>query len=287
VPWRQLRVPASCPSTKWCPSCRGPRPRRLPSCPRVSGSAPSSSAVSISCRRLQSPSPCSTEPRRADCARCCRPSSSDPASVPGRPVAANTMSAETSSPLASIFIAYSDQYSGNPTPSRERDKTQDRRGLIVGVVKFLCRMSCDQICFEDFRRAFAKSPRRPALLPPMGHGSRRSRAVASGAAFCPVRSTPTRWASSMAACWQPFSIRPWVRSCGAPSIGRCVTLRLTLDYLSPARVGDWLEATGELVGQDEHMVHVRGRLYGPAPRCTRRLGDFALLSIRRQIPVRS
>ncbi len=68
---------------------------------------------------------------------------------------------------------------------------------------------------------------------------------------------------------------------------RCVTLRLTLDYLSPARVGDWLEATGELVGQDEHMVHVRGRLYGPRHDVLGGLGDFALLSVRRQIPARS
>ncbi len=38
---------------------------------------------------------------------------------------------------------------------------------------------------------------------------------------------------------------------------RCVTLKLTLDYLTPARVGDWLEATGELLGHDEHVAQVR------------------------------
>ena len=68
---------------------------------------------------------------------------------------------------------------------------------------------------------------------------------------------------------------------------RCVTLRLTLDYLSPARVGDWLEATGELVGQDEHMVHVRGRLYGPRHDVLAGLGDFALLRPGRPLRVRS
>ncbi len=58
---------------------------------------------------------------------------------------------------------------------------------------------------------------------------------------------------------------------------RCVTLRLTLDYLTPARVGDWLEATGELLGHDEHVAQVRGRLYGPRHDVLAGLGDFALL----------
>src|SRR4051812_14470417 len=44
---------------------------------------------------------------------------------------------------------------------------------------------------------------------------------------------------------------------------RCVTLRLSIDYLMPARLGDWLEAEAEVVGHDAQVAQVRGRLYGP------------------------
>ena len=35
---------------------------------------------------------------------------------------------------------------------------------------------------------------------------------------------------------------------------RCVTLKLTLDYLTPARVGDWLEGRGELIRQTRTLL---------------------------------
>src|ERR1051326_6217008 len=44
---------------------------------------------------------------------------------------------------------------------------------------------------------------------------------------------------------------------------RAVTLRLSLDYLAPARVSDWLQSEGEVVGLVVHVAQVRGRLYGP------------------------
>lgn len=68
---------------------------------------------------------------------------------------------------------------------------------------------------------------------------------------------------------------------------RSVTLRLTLDYLTLARVGDWLEATGELLGHDEQVAQVRGRLYGPRHNVLAGLGDFALLRPGRPLSVRS
>lgn len=68
---------------------------------------------------------------------------------------------------------------------------------------------------------------------------------------------------------------------------RCVTLKLTLEYLTPARVGDWLEATGELLAHDEHVAQVRGRLYGPRHDVLAGLGDFALLRSGRPLRVRS
>lgn len=68
---------------------------------------------------------------------------------------------------------------------------------------------------------------------------------------------------------------------------RAVTLTLSLDYLGPARIGDWLEAVGEVVGHDEHMAQVRGRLYGPRHQVLGGLGAFALLSRQRTLKTRS
>ena len=63
---------------------------------------------------------------------------------------------------------------------------------------------------------------------------------------------------------------------------RAVTLRLTLDFLGPGRIGDWLQAEGEVVSHDEHVAQVRGRLYGPRHEVLAGLGAFALLSRARQ-----
>ena len=68
---------------------------------------------------------------------------------------------------------------------------------------------------------------------------------------------------------------------------RAVTLRLSIDYLGPGRIGDWLMAEGQVVGHDEHMVQVRGRLYGPRHDVLAGLGVFSLLSRKRQLKTRS
>ena len=68
---------------------------------------------------------------------------------------------------------------------------------------------------------------------------------------------------------------------------RAVTLRLTIDYLGPGRLGDWLQAEGEVVGHDEHVAQVRGRLYGPRHDVLAGLGTFSLLSRRRVLENRS
>jgi uncharacterized protein (TIGR00369 family) len=62
---------------------------------------------------------------------------------------------------------------------------------------------------------------------------------------------------------------------------RCVTVRLTIDYLMPGRVGDWLQGEAEILGHDEQMVQVRGRLYGPRHDVLIGTGSFALLSRQR------
>jgi len=68
---------------------------------------------------------------------------------------------------------------------------------------------------------------------------------------------------------------------------RAVTLRLTIDYLGPGRLGDWLQAEGEVVSYDEHVAQVRGRLYGPRHDVLAGLGVFSLLSRQRPIQMRS
>ena len=60
-------------------------------------------------------------------------------------------------------------------------------------------------------------------------------------------------------------------------------LRLSIDYLGPGRIGDWLQAEGEVVGHDEHVVQVRGRLYGRRHDVLAGLGVFSLLSRHRQL----
>ena len=67
---------------------------------------------------------------------------------------------------------------------------------------------------------------------------------------------------------------------------RAVTMKLSLDYLGPGRVGEWLQAEGEVVGHDEHMVQVRARLYGRRHDVLTGIGAFALLSRQRAVKPR-
>ncbi|MEI9901923.1 MAG: PaaI family thioesterase [Hyphomicrobium sp.] len=62
---------------------------------------------------------------------------------------------------------------------------------------------------------------------------------------------------------------------------RAVTLRLSLDYLGPGRLGDWLQAEGEVVGHDDNVAQVRGHLYSRRHEVLSGLGAFALLSRQR------
>ena len=42
---------------------------------------------------------------------------------------------------------------------------------------------------------------------------------------------------------------------------RAVTLKLSLDYLGPGRIGEWLQADAEVMGEDEHAVQVRDEFH--------------------------
>ena len=68
---------------------------------------------------------------------------------------------------------------------------------------------------------------------------------------------------------------------------RAVTARLSIDYLGPGRVGDWLQAEAEVVGHDENMAQVRARVYGARHDTLTALGSFALLSRLRSAKNRS
>ncbi|MBV8392230.1 MAG: PaaI family thioesterase [Alphaproteobacteria bacterium] len=59
---------------------------------------------------------------------------------------------------------------------------------------------------------------------------------------------------------------------------RAVTLRLSLDYLGPGRIGDWLQAEADVMGNDEETAQVRGRLYSRRHEVLGAIGSFALLS---------
>ncbi len=67
---------------------------------------------------------------------------------------------------------------------------------------------------------------------------------------------------------------------------RAVTLKLSLDYLGPGRIGEWLQAEGEVVGEDERIVQIRARLYGRRHDVLTGVGVFALLSRQRSIKPR-
>ncbi|MBU6372135.1 MAG: PaaI family thioesterase [Alphaproteobacteria bacterium] len=40
-----------------------------------------------------------------------------------------------------------------------------------------------------------------------------------------------------------------------------VTVRLTCDFVSGAHLGDWVEGTGEIVGREDNLFTVRGRIW--------------------------
>jgi len=64
---------------------------------------------------------------------------------------------------------------------------------------------------------------------------------------------------------------------------RSVTIRLVADFLSPGRVGDWLQAEAELIGVDEGVAHIRASLSGPRHLVMTGQGSFALLRTGRPV----
>lgn len=65
---------------------------------------------------------------------------------------------------------------------------------------------------------------------------------------------------------------------------RCVTLTLSVEFLSHGRPGDWIEAEARCTGFDSQVAHVSGRLYGPRHSIMTGQGLFALLRPGRALP---
>ncbi len=59
-----------------------------------------------------------------------------------------------------------------------------------------------------------------------------------------------------------------------------VTVRLLTDFMSAARLGDWVEGTGEVIGEDGDLVSVRGRIWSGERSLMSGTGVFKVLGER-------
>lgn len=59
-----------------------------------------------------------------------------------------------------------------------------------------------------------------------------------------------------------------------------VTVRLLTDFLEAAHVGDWVEGTGEIVGEDTDFYTVRGRIWTGERTLMTAQGVFKALGVR-------
>ncbi len=63
-----------------------------------------------------------------------------------------------------------------------------------------------------------------------------------------------------------------------------VTVRLTCDFLSSAKLGDWVEGTGELISEDDDVYIVRGRVWAGERTLITGTGLFKALGPREPRP---
>ena len=137
-----------------------------------------------------------------------------------------------------------------------------------------------------FLQASASSLKRPASPRPTARGSRRSTDGRAIRGFLPGRQHANALGIVHGGMLAAFLDSAMGTAVFHTLNRRAVTLRLSLDYLGPGRIGDWLQAEGEVVGHDEHVAQVRGRLYGPRHEVLTGLGAFALLSRQRTVKPR-
>lgn len=59
-----------------------------------------------------------------------------------------------------------------------------------------------------------------------------------------------------------------------------VTVRMVTDFLSPAKLGDWVEGTSELIGEDDDFYTVKGRIWSADRTIMSGTGVFKTVSAR-------
>ncbi len=59
-----------------------------------------------------------------------------------------------------------------------------------------------------------------------------------------------------------------------------VTVRLLTDFMSAARLNDWVEGTGDIVGAEDGLISVRGRIWSGERTLMTGTGVFKLLGPR-------
>lgn len=81
-----------------------------------------------------------------------------------------------------------------------------------------------------------------------------------------------------------FADMAWGRIISLQKSYSWVTVRLMCDFLSGAKLGDWVEGEGELIGDEDLLFTVRGRIWAGDRTLITGTGVFKALSPRKPRP---
>ena len=81
-----------------------------------------------------------------------------------------------------------------------------------------------------------------------------------------------------------FADMAWGRIISLQKSYSWVTVRLMCDFLSGAKLGDWVEGEGELIGEEDLLFTVRGRIWAGDRMLITGTGVFKALSPRKPRP---
>ena len=81
-----------------------------------------------------------------------------------------------------------------------------------------------------------------------------------------------------------FADMAWGRIISLQKSYSWVTVRLMCDFLSGAKLGDWVEGEGELIGEEDLLFTVRGRIWAGDRTLITGTGVFKALSPRKPRP---
>jgi acyl-coenzyme A thioesterase PaaI-like protein len=77
-----------------------------------------------------------------------------------------------------------------------------------------------------------------------------------------------------------FADTVWGHSIPARKTHFWVTVRMVTDFLSPAKLGDWVEGSSELIGEDDDFYTVKGRIWSGDRTIMSGTGVFKTVSAR-------